>query len=122
MNDPSSGDEPARHIRVIYSEVAEADIAEAYEWLLRFGFGTAERWLARLEAELEKEASYVGAARLSRPISPDSPPDRDFYLLLMRSGSRRSSAWWITYELQDLDEDGLIDTLRVIRIRHASRQ
>jgi plasmid stabilization system protein ParE len=48
--------EPAPN-RVRYAESAEADIEEAYRWLTGYSFETAERWLAGLQAALERESA-----------------------------------------------------------------
>jgi hypothetical protein len=111
----------ATSIKTVVTEVAEAEIDEAYRWLLSLDFTTAERWLFGLTQTLEQEAALLSATRLRRPVAPDSAPDRPLFVLLYRSGGRKSSPWHLLYELADEDFDGKIDTLLLVRVRHAKR-
>ena len=108
-------------LEISYSEPAEAELSAAYEWMLRFGFNSAERWLSRLSEAIEREASLISAVDLARPPVPDSPSGRTYRTLLFRTGKRGSSPWHVIYELLDRNGDGHIDTLQVVSILHAAR-
>ena len=107
-------------LRVTYTEPAEAEVAEAYEWLQGIGLDAAERWLGGLTKAVQEEADRQSAVSLRRPVAADSPEGRPLSLLLYRTSGRRSSAWHVGYELVDEDADGQPDTLRVVRVRHAA--
>ena len=108
-------------LRIAYTEPAEAEVADAYAWLQTFGFEVAEKWLTGLTAALEREAGLLAAVSLRRPLAPDAPEGRELFLLLYRTSGRRGSPWHLAYELVDEDGDGKTDTLRVVRVRHATR-
>ena len=117
-----SEDTADRPLRVLFTEPAEAEVADAYQWLQTFGFDVAEEWLAGLTATLTREAELLGAVSLRRSLAPDAPPGRELFLLLYRtSGRRGSSPWHVAYDLLDEDGDGVTVTLRVVRVRHAAR-
>jgi plasmid stabilization system protein ParE len=107
---------------VEYTETAEADLAEAYEWMRSFGLDVAEGWLAGLTRTLDTEAELMAGGVFRRRLLPDTSafPGRTVYELLYRTGGRRGSPWHVGYELIDCDSDGVTDTLRVVRIRHAA--
>ncbi|MDQ2688311.1 MAG: type II toxin-antitoxin system RelE/ParE family toxin [Armatimonadota bacterium] len=108
-------------LRIVYTEPAEAELAEAYEWLLTFGLDVAEKWLDGLTKTLERESALLAAVSLRRPLAPNAPEGRELFLLLYRTSGRRGSPWHIAYDLLDEDDDGKTDTLRIVRIRHAVR-
>lgn len=108
-------------LAVTYSEIAEAELDDAYQWMLSFGFDVGERWLTGLTELLSGEAMHLASFPFQRPLAPESSPERPLFILRYRTGRRGSSAWQVVYELVDEDEDGMTDTLRVVRIRHASR-
>ncbi len=123
MSESEAGatDKPARSLRITYTEPAEAEVADGYAWLQTFGLDVAEKWLSGLAAALEKEAALLAAVSVRRALAPDAPPGRELFVLLYRTSGRRSSPWHIAYEQVDEDGDGTMDTLRVVRVRHAAR-
>ena len=122
MTDPSGTDADPVPLRITFSETAEAEVENAYLWLQRFGFETAEKWLSGLNHLLEEEAALLASVQVRRQRAPDSPNDRELFILIYRTGRRRSSPWHVVYEIVDQDDDGQLDTLRVVRVRHAARQ
>jgi plasmid stabilization system protein ParE len=109
-------------ISVTFSDVAEAHVEEAYQWLGRMGISLAERWLFLLQMELQSEADRIESG-IRRPLASESETQRrDIYALLLRTGGRGSSPWRILYEVTDTDHDGVIDCLTVLRVRHASSE
>ena len=109
-------------LRLVYTEFAEAELADVYVWLKKFGAEVAEQWLDGLMEKLDREAALLGAVSLRRQRAPDAPEGRDLFLLLYRTGGRQGSPWHVVYELQDADGDGDVDTLCVVRVRHAAAQ
>jgi plasmid stabilization system protein ParE len=106
---------------VIYSEVAEAQVDDAYEWLSRFDFDAAERWLNGFTAAVIREAEMtLGVIPSRRSVAFESVEfARTVYSFNYRT-SRAGSPWRVLYELLDEDGDGRLDTLRVVRVRHAA--
>jgi hypothetical protein len=106
---------------VTLSEVAEAEVENAHQWLSTRDFSLAERWLFLLQMELQSEAERVQNG-LRRTLSPESEDlRRDVYAFIFRTGGNKaSSAWRVWYELLDSDHDGVIDQFYVVRVRHAS--
>ena len=115
MIDPES----SRPLKIELSEIAEAELADAYAWMQRFGFDIAEKWLQRLLATLENEASLLSIADLRRPIHPRSSTSHTFRTLLFRTGKRGSSPWRIVYEILTNEQPNI---LHVVSIKHASRR
>jgi len=107
-------------LRIEFTLVAEAEVDDAYLWLQKFGFKTAENWLGGLTAKLENEADLISTVSLRRQRAPDAPNGRELFLLLYRASGSGSSPWHIVYELLDKDLDGKPDTLCVVRVRHAA--
>lgn len=117
-----SQEEVEPSLLVKLSEPAEAQITEAYQWLWQFGFDVAERWLHGItEAITEEARQTAGPIGFQRPlvIEENPYPDHTVYSFLYRP-SRRGTAWKVYYELVDDDQDSTIDTLLVVRVRHAS--
>jgi plasmid stabilization system protein ParE len=109
-------------ISVTFSDIAEAHVEEAYQWLGRIDISLAERWLFLLQMESQSEADRLESG-VRRPLALESETlHRDVYALLLRTGRRGSSPWRILYEVTDADHDGVIDCLNVIRVRHASSE
>ncbi len=119
------GDErPGKRLRIQLHEVVEAQIADGHKWLVSSPFGgviVAERWVDGLMDFVEKEADLQGTLPFDRPLDPESPPERVWYRQSY-SISRRSTPWYVFFELLDEDNDGIIDTLHVVRIRHSARE
>lgn len=130
MSEDGSG-EPARPgtpLWVEYTDKAEAQIDEAYRWLLALpmsgegGLAIAERWLSGLQRIVEEEAALQGGPFvLERGQSDNSSHNRPRYVLRYRTAGKRSSLWEVIYELLDTDEDAVMDTLRVVALFHAAR-
>lgn len=109
-------------LRIEISEVAEADIDVAYEWLRdKFGFDSAERWLAGITAKIEQEAALLGSTPARRPAPPEAEQvlGRDLRMVLYRT--RGGSPWHILYTVESSVDGDPADTLRVARVRHATR-
>jgi hypothetical protein len=105
---------------VALSEVAEAEVENAYQWLSTRDFALAERWLFLFQMELQSEAERVQNG-LRRTLSPESEDlRRDVYAFIFRTGGKASSTWRVWYELLDRDHDGVADQFYVVRVRHAS--
>lgn len=121
MSDPQTMTEDDLPLRVIYTEPAEAELADSYDWLLNFGLDVAEKYLVGLTEALEREAALLTVVPLRCTLAQTAPDGREMFLLLYRTSGRRGSPWHIAYELLDEDEDARIDTLRVTRVRHAAR-
>lgn len=120
---------PGFVLHVEYTEPTEAQIDDAYTWLVSLpmsgegGYAVAERWLAGLQAAVEKEAELQGGMFiLQRAKSADSSPARARYVLRYRTAGRRSSPWEIVYELLDTNADNVLDTLRVVAVLHGARE
>jgi|GEM_PF-467651 Plasmid stabilisation system protein. len=107
---------------VVYTETAEAEIAEAYDWLSGFSFDSADRWLDGLQTAVLSEAARRAAVPGIRGLAAESAsfPDRDIFVLLYQT--RGGSPWRVLFDLWDSDEDGHVDTLRVLRLRHGARR
>ena len=119
---PDEDSEPGLHVE--FTETAEAELTEAYQWLWKFGYDTAERWLNGIVGAIEGEARNLASPIIFRraPITQGNPyPDRVIYTFLYRP-NRRGTAWKVYYELRDEDADGIFDTLRIMKVRHASAQ
>ncbi len=107
-------------LEVVYSDRGEAELYDGYQWLAHFGFEVAERWLGGIQREAQIEAERLsGQGALRRPLAPNRPLGMNRYRVLYRTGGRNSSAWFIDYELRDLDADGVHDTLYVVGVYHA---
>jgi len=103
-----------------YSDVADAEMGEAYQYMLRFGFTEAERFLIALQSAAEEEAEIWREGVQERNPLVKSPPGRTRYSFRFRTGGRRSSTWFVKYELRDQDDDGVPDTLLVVAIFHGA--
>jgi plasmid stabilization system protein ParE len=107
--------------KVIYSEPAEAQVDAAYEWLQNRSYDVANQWLDGLAIALNRVAAQRAAVPGIRDLAPseDQRPNRALYIYRYRA-TRGGAVWKILYELVDADEDGAVDTLQVVQVRHAS--
>ena len=124
MTQPSGNSGSRRHE---FSEAAEAQLDDAYRWLLSLslsgegGYSVAERWLPSLQRVVEQEIALLsGEPAIRRAPAPESSPARERFAIVFRTVGKRSSPWRLVDELRDEDHDKVVDTLRVISIRHAA--
>ena len=91
--------------------------------MARFGFSTAERWLSGVQALLQRECELHVTFSMRPSLATEHFPGREVFVLRYTSGGRRGgSPWRLLYELADADNDGQIDTLRLVGVRHAARR
>ncbi len=105
---------------VRYSDVADAEVEEAYQFMLRFGFAEGERFLSALQSAAEAEVEVLRQDILQRSPLTRTPSGRTRYSFRFRTGGRRSSTWFAKYELRDVDDDNQIDSLLIVAVFHGS--
>lgn len=109
-------------LRIEITEPAEAQIDEAYRWLLLVAdYQAAEKWITAFTKAVENEAQMQATLPILRPApsASDLIPGVDLRQLQVRSPG--GSPWHVLYEFTDDDGDGETDTLKVHRVRHATR-
>jgi plasmid stabilization system protein ParE len=95
--------------RVIIQQLAENDLEEYYLWAARHAPETAARWLSRFHAELQTLDTNPQRC----PLAPEN--GRISREIRQLSFGRRPNIYRAIFTI-----DG--DTVRVLRIRRASRQ
>ncbi|MBC7808420.1 MAG: hypothetical protein H7145_19980 [Akkermansiaceae bacterium] len=116
---------PGKRLRIEFTESAEAQMSEGFRWLSSLSMidaDEAEKWADEIAGAVEEEAELQGTLPFDRPIDPNSPIDRPAYRVLRKKGKRRSAGWYISFELLDADDDGIVDTLRVLGVKHSSQE
>ena len=116
---------PGKRLRIEFTEASEAHMSEAFRWLSSLPMidpHQAEKWADEIAATVEEEAELQATLPFNRPIDPNSSIDRPAYRVLHKKGKRRSAGWYITFELLDVDDDGVVDTFRVLGIKHSSQE
>ena len=103
-----------------FSELAQAEVDTAYEFMLRFGYREAEQFIAALEAAVQSEVTTWRERILQPRVASGTQSSRTQYSFLFRTGGRRGSPWYVKYELQDRNDDGTPDTLVVVSIFHGA--
>jgi hypothetical protein len=85
---PDENPEPRLIIEL--TEPAEAELTEAYQWLWKFGFDVAERWLNGIMAAVGEEARNLASPIIFRraPVTEGNPyPPRDIHVSLSSESS-----------------------------------
>lgn len=97
------------------SDVADAEIGNAYLRLSQWNFEFAGRWLEGLYRKIATLDTFP----LSHPRAPESDTlGREARCLLYRKGK---VVYRILFTLVDADDDGEAETVRVLRVRHGSQ-
>jgi len=104
-------------LRLMYSEVGEAELEAAYRFRLRYGYQAAEQWLGGLQILLQRECELQAILPVRRAPLIEFP-DRNVYVL--QYVTRGGSPWRVLCELKDADGDGETDTLFIVGVRHAA--
>lgn len=107
---------------VEFTEVGEAELDSATAFMVRFGADVAERWISNPLAVIDREADLLSLMEIRRPAPPPSERVVGLDLRTLLYQTLGGSAWHIFFTLDDMDDDGVRDTLRVHRVRHAARQ
>ncbi len=104
-----------------FSDTARDETDRAYLFLSRHSPEAALRWLNGLDTALASRAESLEVLPRRRLFAPENDlfPDVNVFQLLYGRGM---NAYRFRYHLTDADENGTVDTLRVLHVRHGAQQ
>jgi plasmid stabilization system protein ParE len=106
-------DLPVYEVRL--TEPAEIEVEAAYLGRMRYGQQVADRWYAGLAQALESLSQLPHRC----PLAPESDAPRGEVRQMLYG--RRGNAYRILYRVIE-PEEGSLGIVRVLHVRHASRQ
>ncbi len=110
-------DEASRIYVVRLSEPAEAEIEAAYLRLMRLtSLSFADRWQDSLFAAIERLSAFPTSYEIAPESERFSRPVRRMLYRLGRVTYR------VLFRLDDEDGDGVVDTVRILHVRHGAQQ
>jgi plasmid stabilization system protein ParE len=98
--------------RIEFTDVADMEVQDVFLWLLGRSPEQAGRW----QAGLERAVDSLGQFPTRCPLAPESGAF-DVPVRQLLYGSYR-----ILFTLADADDDGTLDTVRILHVRHGARR